>query len=1337
MYVDKKKINDDLDQSYPLTPRQSLMWIEDQLHPQIPLNNMISKVEIPLELDVELFKKAFIKIINRHEALRSYISDGSNGAVIYISPEQSWQTACLNYEDLSNRDDITNPFEDWLQHKCLTCFKPNKPLWEAFLVKLSKNHFVFFLNQHHCITDGVSANILIAELDEIYCSLLNNSSKPILQKEVIQSSAYNQMLVTREKVRLSEQGRRSEEYWNKRYSTTPENIEFYGYSYSEKKPLTTRIKLQLPFEYCEKVLALKPKLPPSILFTTVLFAWLHRITTNNDLCIGVPLLNREPDFKRTVGLLMEICPNRIYVDDNDSFSDLLAKVWSEIASAKPHRSHTVTSRNAKYEVMLNYRVPVELSFCGEKVIHERISPVSILNKLPPDSGNNIQQDIGFEGRESVTLDISHNPNSGAFSLAFDFNLGIWPDSEQRNRATQHFLLLIEHFLANPDQQINKVDILTTKEKSLMLSLSNILSDEQKPWLSVIAKFTEQVKKTPEAIAIEYENQKVSYSQLATRVAELSAWLASKDIGQGLIVALYMDRSPELIATVLAIMHIGSAYVPIDPNHSSERLSLVLEDAQPNLVLCDSDLMDQLKTYYKGELSCTIEAEKTEATLALSCGNSGKLAYIIFTSGSTGRPKGVEILHHGLSTFLEAMISELAVSSKDHFLSITTLAFDISIVEMFLPLIIGARVKIVSHATAINGEALTQLITNSKTSFLQATPTTYRMLISAGWHGNDHIKLLSGGEAITPELAKDLIDRSHSLWNGYGPTETTIYNSVFLVKRQNMMSQSVPLGTPISGSEFIVLNSHHQRVPIGVTGELFIAGIGLAQGYKNRQDTTLASFINLLKKDNSKKRVYKTGDRVRFLPEIGIEYKGRNDNQVKIRGFRIELEEIESVLNKFPHIEYAGVFIQTDEFGEPRLIAGIKIQSEIPDVDMAALRQFLKVKLPAYMLPALIFVVDSMPLTSSGKIDRKTLAKMTPKHADMEYYASISSGQDAPSNDLELMLSQVWARVLKLPKVGVRDNFFDLGGYSILTLTLVTEMEKATGIKFGLGDVFRAPTIYELIANLDDNTDHQRSAIVSLQSEGDNPALFCLLGIYLYKDLAETLGTSQPVYGIYLRQEEQFLQKSLQGKLESLSMTELAEAYADTIMEQSVSDKPVQLAGISFGGLVAIRTAQILLEKGVQVSLVILLDTNLVKPKPSGWYSNLKYCVHLCRKVFKIGSTALIQRLDRPGIDGNDAIVGTSKTESQNLHHAYLTAMNTMPSDMDSYAGDVLLIKARDRAGLEIKSFPHDYGWGKVITGQLFIHEVPGGHIEMLRSPHVKETGDLISKYLALGKTMHT
>ena len=689
---------------------------------------------------------------------------------------------------------------------------------------------------------------------------------------------------------------------------------------------------------------------------------------------------------------------------------------------------------------------------------------------------------------------------------------------------------------------------------------------------------EQAARTPAAEAVVAGEDRLSYCALETQANQLAQYLRRHGVQPGARVGVCLDRSASLVVALLGILKAGAAYLPLDPIYPADRIAYVLADAEASLLLTQQSLLPVLGTVPSPVICLDRDREQIarEATTppAHSVGPE-ELAYVIYTSGSTGKPKGVQIEHRALTNFLLSMQQEPGMRAHDRLMAVTTLAFDIAALELFLPLISGACVILVPGSTAADGHALLQLLEQQAVTMMQATPATWRLLLEAGWAGRPTLTILCGGEPLPQELAQQLLPRCAALWNMYGPTETTIWSTCGRIRH----AEAISIGRPIANTQLYILDEQQQPVPVGVPGELYIGGAGVARGYVKRPELTAERFIAHPWQPGA--RLYRTGDLARYRPDGTVDCLGRLDHQVKLRGYRIELGEIEYVLGSHPAVKQCVVMAREDRPGDKRLVAYCELHKE-QGLTTAEMRSFLKKELPDYMVPTAFVIMDSYPLTPNGKIDRRALPPPS------EGVSADGHREFVPPHDLlEQALANTWSKVLDKKQVGLEDDFFDSGGNSLTAMSMLLEVQKLTGKMLPLATLFQASTIKALAAILrEQGWTPSWSCLVPIRPGGSRKPLFMIHAaegnVLLYRLLAKYLAPDWPVYGLQAQ--------GLSGSDDHLTTVQtMASRYVKEMLEVQ-ADGPFFLGGYCLGGSIALEVAQQLRRLGHEVSAVFLLDT---------------------------------------------------------------------------------------------------------------------------------------------------
>ncbi|KAB8318928.1 amino acid adenylation domain-containing protein [Tolypothrix campylonemoides VB511288] len=807
------------------------------------------------------------------------------------------------------------------------------------------------------------------------------------------------------------------------------------------------------------------------LFMTLLAAFktlLHRYSGQQDILVGSPIVVEN---ERLNGLKANTLVLRTDISGNSSFQELLQKVRSVVLQAKAHQ-------DLPFEKLVEELQPEQLSY------HPLFQVMFVLQNQPKQtldlSGLTITPSELDKVTSKLDLTLSMEETEQGFKGEWEYNAELF-DKATITRINGNFQTLLEGIVAHPNRSISELPLLSVQEQQLLLAWNNTQADYPKQ-ACIHELFEAQVEQTPDAVAVVFGSEQLTYKQLNQRANQLAHYLRELGVKPDDLVGICVERSLLMVVGLFAILKAGGAYVPLDPAYPQERLNYILSDAQVSLLLTDSSPKISSPQLPINKLPINKDVrEDTVSPLQVvcidtdwdriattstenppPCSTVADLAYVIYTSGSTGKPKGVEIPHGAVVNFLTSMQRQPGLTQADVVLAVTTISFDIAVLELYLPLITGARIDLVTREVASDGRLLSEQIAASGATVMQATPATWRMLLAAGWGGVPGLKILCGGEALPSDLAQQLLATGAAIWNMYGPTETTVWSTVFEVAATQLSQTSIPIGRPIANTQIYLLDSNLQPVPIGVPGELHIGGDGLARGYLNARELTAQKFIRNPFSQEQGSRLYKTGDLARYLPDGNIDYIGRIDNQVKIRGFRIELGEIEAVLRQHPSVLQPVVIAREDVPGDKRLVAYVVVKPEHIPSSLSELRRFLKEQLPDYMVPTAFVFLDTLPLTPNGKIDRRALPA-----PDASHFIS-DNNFVAPRNSTEEVLAAIWAQVLGLARVGIHDNFFELGGHSLLATQVISRIRQGFGVEISLQLLFETPTIADLATAITQN-----------------------------------------------------------------------------------------------------------------------------------------------------------------------------------------------------------------------------------------------------------------------------
>ncbi|HEX3469890.1 MAG TPA: amino acid adenylation domain-containing protein [Silvibacterium sp.] len=850
--------------------------------------------------------------------------------------------------------------------------------------------------------------------------------------------------------------------------------------------------------------------------------------------------------------------------------------------------------------------------------------------------------------------------------------------------------------------------------------------------------TQQAERNPEAVAIVFGDRQLTYRELDEQSTRRARRLVVMGAGPNRPVAICMERSEQLPVALLAVLKSGSCYVPLDPQHPRQRIALTLEECQPVAVLSDSVVAPSLEDISAPVLRMDEDWPETEAGGPPSRSvTPDDLAYIIYTSGTTGKPKGVRIMHRSLVSLFDPRSKMPELTAGDRLLAVTTISFDIATMDMLLPLSTGATLVVANRFAAGDAFELARLVEEQDITFLQATPFTWRLLVNSGWSGKRNLRMVSGGEALPRDLANELLPLGQELWNCYGPTETTIYSGSIRLKTEDGI---VPLGPPIANTSFYVMDEGGKPVPLGVPGELYIGGVGVSPGYLQHPELTSQRFVPDTFSAEPGRSLFRTGDLVRMVSDRELEFMGRLDHQVKLRGYRIELAEIESVLRSHPAVENAAVILREDVPGEPRLVAYVTLSKD--QLQANELKKYAARSLPEYMLPSRIVTLSTLPLTSSGKIDRRALPLPESVPGHMTNVPSATAGV-APGNELEARLLQIFREVLSQPFIGVTDSFFNHGGYSLLTAKLFARIYRALGVKLPISLLFDAPTVRELAEIMQKG--EPLPIVVPIRKEGRAAPLFVIHSYLIYAALREAIEEDRPIYGVRELDDHKPI-----GNLE-----ERAAMYAKEIT-RAYPHGPLSLAGWCLAGSLTVEVARQLRDDGRVVALVALFDSESpgYKPRIADGSSLWKA---------KLVSSAKFHSAHLSDLDWQDKVRYLSAhtahwwedaVETFSIRHRTafrwlqrhlplllpaamrddlegLSLRDLQPSAQQSYPGKIVLFRASDV--VRLSGAEPSLGWNVVAKQGVDVEFAPGDHESMFREPHLAHFGKMLRRVLREGE----
>ena len=1163
--------------TFPISYAQQRLWFLHQLDPDAHAYNIPAAFRLNGPVNAAALEKSVQEVVRRHEILRTTFSllDGEPKQIVAAGG-----LAGMSIVDLGSLPEPER--EDELRRRVAEetkrCFDLEKgPLFQVSLLLVDDEESVLIISMHHIISDGWSIPIFFRELAISY-EAFSKHKTPVLTEMPIQYADY--AIWQRERLRgdfLEEQV----SYWKKQLEgitgvlnlptdrPRPSRQSFRGSSQS----------LEFSRELTDRLKALSQKQGVT-LFMTLLAAFqalLYRYTGQEDIVVGSPIANRtRTEVEGLIGFFVNTLVLRANFAGNPTFRELLGRVRNTALDAYEHQ---------------------DLPF--EKLVEE-LQPERSLSYSPLFQVMFVLQNAPSMGLELEGLSVSRL-RVGAETAKFDLTLSMHEtveglrgslqyntdlfDDATITRILGHFATLLEGIVKEPTRCVSDLPILTEAEKQQLLVEWNDTKRDYPKDTCIHQLFEAQVEKTPNAAAVVFENQQFTYADLNRRANQLAHCLQKLGVGPETLVGICMERSLEMIVGLLGILKAGGAYVPLDPDYPKGRLEFMLEDAKVCIVLTDASSRSSL---LPTNVSVICLDEHWEAVVKESQVNpmgqitADRLAHVIYTSGSTGVPKGVKVRHQGVVRLLFG-IDYVQLSSAQTILHLAPISFDAATFEVWGALLHGGKC-VLFPGKVPGANELGAILKKHHVNTLWLPAALFNTVINEAPQGLSGVRqLLIGGEALSvPHVRKALsLLPNTEIINGYGPTESTTFTCCYSIPCQlNGNSSSVPIGKPIGNTQIYILDPQLNPVPIGVAGELYIGGAGLGRGYLNRPELTAETFVANPFSITEGARLYKSGDLARYLPDGNIEFLGRIDQQVKVRGYRIELGEIEVVLGQHPAVKESVVLVREDSSGDRRLVAYVVPVSGF-DPKLSEMRSYFRQKLPEYMLPSAYVLLDSLPLTLNGKLDRRELP--VPRQDTREG----DRGYVAPVKTVEHQLTQIWEDLLGVRPIGILDNFFDLGGHSLLAVQMMHRVEEVCGARVPLSTLLVAPTVESLgKALVQQRLEESGSPVVKVQSGGDKQPLFFLHGefraggIFCF-NLARGLGKDQPFYALTphgLNRQPDTVPRTVEA---------MAAAYIEAVRTVQ-PEGPYLLGGFCNGGTVAFEMARQLHGCGQKVDLVVLI-----------------------------------------------------------------------------------------------------------------------------------------------------
>ncbi len=1315
---------------FPAAFAQQRLWFLSLLAPNNPFYNVSAAIRLTGNLNLTALQQTFNEIIRRHEVLRTTfeMEDGQLNQVIAGSVKIRLKVVDLQHLPVSERE--TTARKQAIAFSELPFNLSTDLLLRVTIFQLDSSDSILLLSLHHIVADGWSIGVLIKEITALYAAFWTNTS--LLPDLPIQYADFAHW----QKQELPKIIASQLPYWKTQLADLPTlNLPY-------DRP---RNPIQSYKGSTYNFLALPPSLSDSLatfnqqagvtLFMTVLAAFqtlLYRYTGQEDIVVGSPIANRNrAELEPLIGFFVNTLVMRVNLSSNLTFGQLLAKVKQITLEAYAHQ-------DLPFEKLVQ-ELQEERDLSKHPLFQVAVSlqntPITAL-ELPRLTLNPFEIE---NGTSKLDLELNFWQSSAGLEAQIIYSTDLC-DRSTILRMAGHLQTLLEGIINNPQQTLAQLPILTATERQQLLSDWNN-TQQNYPHKCIHQIFEEQVNNNPNAIALVDGNNQITYQQLNEQSNQLAHHLQSLGVVPDVLVGIYLEKSPLIIVAILGILKAGGAYLPIDPSYPSARSRFMLEDSQITILLTQKSLFTQgweHKLVFIDDKAIASQ-HKYNPTSPVKAAN---IAYAIYTSGSTGQPKGVLIEHRGLTNIIHAQRQIFDLKPEHRILQFASISFDASIFEIVMALANGATLYLSPEKSRL-GASLTAYLRQHSITHATLPPAVLKTLVPEQLPALQ--TLILAGEACTGDVI--IWAKGRRLFNAYGLTETTIWSTIAEI------GDSISIGSAIANTQVYILDNNYQPVPIGIPGELYIGGLGVARGYLNRPELTAKRFIPnpfvetlqcnvslpqfLYPISNvSLPKFYKTGDLVRYLPNGNLEFLGRQDEQVKIRSYRIELGEIESILSQHPAIQ-ATVVVAKENADSKQLIAYIVFQPNLT-LSPTQLRDFLKAKLPDYSIPSAFIVLSSLPLTPNGKIDRNALKSSN---------TTTNQSSVAPRNATESTLTTFWAQTLKLERVGIQDSFFELGGDSLLAVTLLEQINQHFKQNLSLSALFSAPTVEQFAPNIEKN--YTWSPLVPLQPQGAKTPFFCIhpiFGVVLpYYELATHLGKDQPFYALQ--------PCGLDGLQPPLTSIEEMAAYYIKALRQVQPKGAYQLGGWSFGGLVAFEMARQLHQVGEKVSLLAIFDTLAPIPnnQPSFWDS-LKFL------FATVPQSIYPYLLDYWELICDAASIPTtfeqifsphwwnSLLENAKVTHLFPQETRLRMLDELTIERIVRIFWANSQATLNYlpQSYPNaialfksnepltttdtTLGWSQ-LTSSVVLHSLPGNHLTMLKNPNVQALAQELNKYL--------
>lgn len=1261
------------------------------------------------------FENALASTVKRHECLRASFSFDGTYMNIYKNVKIE-----ISHDDISQlpANEQQKAKESIINEEVNSLFDLVKgPLFKVKLIKVASLENILIISHHHIIGDGLSINIILEDLSKLYSAFVENTVPKLVTPERFSEYAkkINSLIENNEYKQI-------QDFWLNIYKDSVPVLEL-PIDYI-RPPLRTYESKRFDYPINVKLINSLKQIGNSAgcslatIFLAAFEVYLCKLTGQNDLVVGVAISgNRRYDMKNMIGDCANLLPLRSEVCLNISFLDYLKKRNSQLFDTFLHHQVSFGHLLQKLAIARDpSRVPMV--------------PVT----LTVDLNHNIESDFSFFG---LTYEFEINPRK---YMSFEIKLHVCISKNKPTLQCSYNTSLfkeetIQQMMISFEETINKLiakqnNPINDLIKGDYLSDYSILNNTETPYpnVSLTELLSKQAEKSPNNIAIEYKNNKISYGDLHIKVNQFAHYLEAHGVQSGDYIAVSYPRSPELVYAILAIIQCGAAYLPLDHEYPTKRIEYMMQDSEAKFLLTSKALSLTLPLCSNTILidDAIQSLDQYASTKFQNYVNPENILYLLYTSGSTGKPKGAKITNRNIVNLFCALEIEPGIKETDRVPFISTISFDIASFELFFPLFKGAVLVIPDHETPKDGRLFYEMLDKEKISLVVATPTTYQMLLDAGWSKKIPIKIWCCGEPLPTKLAMELIKRSEELWTLYGPTEVTIFSSCKQIKSEETI---ISVGAPIANMQYYIVDEHMNLLPPNAIGEIAIGGDGVGKGYLGKPELTAAKYIPNIFSDKKDAIMYLSGDIGKLLPSNEVMCLGRIDHQVKVRGHRIEIGEIEHALTSIKGIKSAIVLAKTDI-----LVAFIVVDFKFPkEIELIRLwRKELESQLPSFMVPHVFHILDKMPRTLNDKVDRKTLLEYKSDSVTKEDY-------NAPRTNEEKLVAEIWQENLKKERIDIFSNFFEIGGHSIMAVNVMIKIEKKTGIRIPLSALFQHSTIEKFAKLLIAESDIPSDYLVPMKPNGTKIPLFIVhgagLNILNFVHVINHFDEDQPVYGFH-----GIGPNGYNNWFESIEA--MATRYIESILKINPKG-PYALAGFSFGGVVAFEMARQLKEQGKTVSMIALLDTyidssyyyssysqkrliryydrtyrrlDFLKEMLTSWkYTKLRLSSkkeYLLKKYFGLKKTMTEQ----------EVLALEQFIEADCMVRKIVDRYHLKPQDLE-----VELFRAKDNQNYKLD--PTHLGWKKAALKGVNIHNIAGSHLSITAPPNDKLLARMLQNIL--------